>query len=434
MGKLINGHSTKFVQGPLHAGTSIPINGEYNVLIGPNDIGKSSILQYLFKYQVNENGTSGTCLILPDRFYIDATTQPGSRTLDNYNAELFNTMTDNNRHYGGFSGPNPGELPRLLLHHTNFMPQMEILNKYLELFGFHNIDLTGPQHIVMERIMYFYHGSGSRSLLPILCALTDEKIELLLIDEPEISLEAGLQKTLRDLLQKEASKKQIIVSTHSHLFLNRASWSNNYKVSRSGDSILIDPVVSEVELYDITFKMLGNSVEDLFFPRNFIIVEGPSDQEIVNKILLLKGINGTQIKVVSSSGFDNVGNRYSAICNTLIPVVLPGSPYRNTVVAIVDKPNKQNEKKYFEIKKNLSDRLFTLSENSLENYISEQIYSLANKIRKDEVARIEAEHDPIKKGLLKMQLSKALAAALTEDNLSDVQVIVDAVEKANIQA
>jgi hypothetical protein len=52
----------------------------------------------------------------------------------------------------------------------------------------------------------------------------------------------------------------------------------------------------------IPCTLLGSSAEDLFFSNNFLIVEGATDQIIAEKIMELKGIGRTKIKVVSASG------------------------------------------------------------------------------------------------------------------------------------
>src|SRR5438270_4275555 len=163
---------------------------------------------------------------------------------------------------------------------------------------------------------------------------------MLLIVEPELRLEARNQKLLRDLLVETSKSKQIIVSTHSHLFLNRQTYQSNYIVRRENDEMSLTPVPSEAVLYDITFKMLGSSAEDLFFPNNFLIVEGATDQIIANKIMELKGIDKTKIKVVSASGINNVENILNAVYNSVLPFVVADSPYKDKVVALIDKPNK----------------------------------------------------------------------------------------------
>src|SRR2546428_224615 len=93
--------ATDNLQGAVPAGFQIDLNGDYIVLTGENNAGKSSVLQLLFKrcagnsYPVPLNQV---CLILPDRMYVDVNTNTG-RILENYNAELANSIGGNNRSY-----------------------------------------------------------------------------------------------------------------------------------------------------------------------------------------------------------------------------------------------------------------------------------------------------------------------------------------------
>jgi predicted ATPase len=82
-------------------------------------------------------------------------------------------------------------------------------------------------------VLVHLQGSGLRGLLPILAALTHPNIQVVLIDEPEISLEPRLQKVLRDVLVEKSEQKVIVIATHSHLFLHRDVTGANQVVSRS---------------------------------------------------------------------------------------------------------------------------------------------------------------------------------------------------------
>ncbi len=147
-----------------------------------------------------------------------------------------------------------------------------------------------------------YQGSGLRALLPILCALTDPDLRLILIDEPEEALEPRLQKAVRDLLIEKAEDRTIMVSTHSHLFLNRREAQQNLRVSRSNGNVMVESTTSPEELFEVTFNLLGNSTEDLFFPANYLVVEGAADQIVVDRVLALLSVPHGRIKVIQPAG------------------------------------------------------------------------------------------------------------------------------------
>src|SRR5215467_9964457 len=98
----------------------------------------------------------------------------------------------------------------------------------------------------------------------------------------------------RGCLQNFSHTRILSSGVTASLYLNRQSYQSNYKVARTNGQISLTPVSSQEDLYDITFKMLGSSAEDHFFPNNFLIVEGATDQIIANKIMELKGIDHTK--------------------------------------------------------------------------------------------------------------------------------------------
>src|SRR6266496_1393744 len=204
--------TTDNLQGAVPAGFQIDLNGDYIVLTGENNAGKSSVLQLLFKRctgNIYPVPLEQVCLILPDRMYVDVNTNTG-RTLENYNVDLANSISGNNRSYHAPNlPPMSSELPKLLLHHTSFLKQTNKLLDYFEYFNLPPFDLRGTQEVIFEEIQVIFQGSGLRSIFSILAALTDNNTKLLLIDEPEQSLEPKLQKILRDLLY-EASKKKVV--------------------------------------------------------------------------------------------------------------------------------------------------------------------------------------------------------------------------------
>lgn len=427
---------TENQQGAIPPRSEIHLAGDYIVLTGANNAGKSSLLQLLFKRCATHGqpvSISNVCLILPDRMHVDVNTNTG-RTLDNYNGELANTIGGNNRNYHAPTlNPMSSELPKLLLHHTSFLKQTAKLLEYFEYFNLPQFDLRGTQEVIFDEIQVIFQGSGLRCIFSILAALTDNNTKLLLIDEPELSLEPRLQKILRDLLYEASKQKQIIVATHSHLFLNRHDIASNYVVRKRGKNVVISPVASEEELYEITFNLLGCSLEDLFFPNNFLIVEGSTDQVIVEKVMQLKQIDKSRLKVVAASGVSKVTNILSSVYTSLVPLVLKDSPYKNKVVVLVDRPYESIDPAYEKIAKALVDpsqQLFTLPATTLEDYLHEDLYAKRGIEKADIIKEIEKEKDYEKKFKLKTINARAVAEVLTVDDLHYLPEMVNTIEKA----
>ena len=426
-------------QGPLPRGFQINLAGDYIALVGANNAAKTSILQAIFKQlwsKQNSKGKFETCLILPERIFVHPTTETGGQTLEWYNGQLQGTIGANNanRSYAALNGPSSSDLPKFLLNHWSFMRQLDRLNAYFQYFGLPQFDLDGPQEIKFEEVNVAVHGSGLRSIFAILAALTDEHIKLLLIDEPEQSLEARVQKQLRDLFYTVSSEqgKQIIVTTHSHLFLNRQDYASNYAVTKTDSQVSVKRVASVSELYDITFQMLGNSVEDLFLPYNYIVVEGMSDQIIVDTVKALKGISTTRVKVISASGITNVENMYHAVCNSLTPLVVNDSPYNSRAVALIDKPHQPSNYHYNQLKRVLEDRLFILDQYSLEEYLPEYLYEKCSRNKQADIEELKLiKDDFVQLSALKTQISNEISDILTVEDIENIQIIADAIDKAS---
>lgn len=425
-------------QGPLPGGFNIHLEGDYITLVGANNAAKSSILQTIFSKfwnQRNAKNKNETCFILPERIFVHTTTETNGRTFELYNQDLKGTIGNGNtnKSYVGPTGPSSSDLPKFLLNHWNFYKQIGKLNSYFGYFGLPEFILEGPQEIKFEDVQVAVQGSGLRSIFAILAALTDEHIKLLLIDEPEQSLEARVQKQLRDLFYTAAKEqgKQIIVTTHSHLFLNRHEFASNYAITKANGQVSMKRVASEAELYDITFRMLGSSVEDLFLPYNFMVVEGVSDQVIVTAVMKLQGISSHRIKVLAAVGVDNVANILFAVCNSLTPLVVHDSPYASCVVALIDKPHKTADHHYKELRKTLKDRLFTLDQPSLEEYLPPYLYEKCGRNKQKDITEMKRLKDDYEKlSKLKAYISKAIADILTVEDIPNIPIIAEAIEKA----
>lgn len=245
--------TTEFKQGPILPDFPIHLEGNYIAVIGSNCSGKTSLLNLVFRRNVETKNAGKTqlCLLQPARTF-DTTTPPDGRTLEQYNTELAKIIEENNGRGQERYGPSPSELPKLLLTHNDFTVQVQKLNSYLEYLVLPTCDIQGTQEVILKRLQTISQGSGSQSILAILAALTDDSIKLMLIDEPEVYLHPNHQKLLRELLYKASEKKQIIITTHSNLFHNKKDYTSNYFINRDNNQFSISRASSEAQLEGIS--------------------------------------------------------------------------------------------------------------------------------------------------------------------------------------
>ncbi len=180
--------------------------------------------------------------------------------------------------------------------------------------------------------------SGTRLFLGILAALMDERFTSVAIDEPELGLSPTLQRRLASIIisgERRASlfphNPRIIISTHSHLFLDRSIPSNNWVVSKSGNLITARSCTSFSELNDIQFRLLGNELSHLLLPDAVMFVEGETDKIFIDKVLALH-IPKRRIVVEACGG--DIAARLRYWSSSLGDMQV--SPYRSRTFVVTD--------------------------------------------------------------------------------------------------
>jgi len=139
-------------------------------------------------------------------------------------------------------------------------------------------------------------GDGYINIFNIVDALYDSNEDnVILIDEPEISLHPDLQRKLFDLLIEYSKDKQIIISTHSPCFVDWDMFSKNSKIIRLKKQ---EDIIEKYELLDDTKKKIQSVLHDannphilslntneiFFLNDNVILTEGQDDVLCYKKI------------------------------------------------------------------------------------------------------------------------------------------------------
>lgn len=155
--------------------------------------------------------------------------------------------------------------------------------------------------------------SGLVNVISILAALFDESVEVLLIDEPEVSLHPQLQSYLLREMKNVVKKynKTIIISTHSAemIELNEASDLCNYIFFRKNTlPKQISPDTSELNSVKLKEFLLRMSLiyNEGFFAKKVLLIEGSSDmilcRYLCNRLDLNLDVAGSQIIPVEGKG------------------------------------------------------------------------------------------------------------------------------------
>ena len=140
-------------------------------------------------------------------------------------------------------------------------------------------------------------GDGYWSMFTIADVLYDsEPGKIIVIDEPELSLHPAFQKNVLKLLEEYAKDRQIIITTHSPYFISIKSLLNGGSLIRTYKDEKSNIKIGKIEEEDKEFiksittdihnpHAFGLDARELFFIEdNIVITEGQEDVVIIPKI------------------------------------------------------------------------------------------------------------------------------------------------------
>lgn len=210
--------------------------------------------------------------------------------------------------------------------------------------------------------------TGTRLLMTILGICMDDRFKTLLIDEPELGLSPKVQRALASFFQDETERKkefphlkQVILATHSQLFLNTGDLGCNYVVSKQATLIRLTRVASITDLHRLQFNLLGNSLEGLFLPSAVIYVEGETDQRYLDRIA---GYRFPERNVVLVRSGGDPKKKVAALRESLGD--LQRSPLRSRLFVVLDSKHQLGLKGELVAMGLLPDNVVVWSKNGIE--------------------------------------------------------------------
>ncbi|MEV8547540.1 AAA family ATPase [Streptomyces sp. NPDC051572] len=124
-------------------------------------------------------------------------------------------------------------------------------------------------------------GSGVEQLLMLLVVGLTESANVVVLEEPETGLHASAQRALLTLLQSWSAERLFMASTHSAALLDWHSPTTSVlAVSRKDGESVVTPVTTE---RTTLLQELGVRLSDVLSAERILIVEGPTDKEILDK-------------------------------------------------------------------------------------------------------------------------------------------------------
>jgi predicted ATP-dependent endonuclease of OLD family len=293
-------------------------------------------------------------------------------------------------------------------------PENEFSNKFIEVDG-DSLSVTS---------------SGTRLFLGILAALMDDRFTSVAIDEPELGLSPVLQKRLADIIIRGARKSElfahspnIVLSTHSHLFLDKNVPGNNYVVSREGSRIFAKRCESFHDLNEIQFRLLGNDLGELFLPDVVVFVEGETDKMYLEKIL---GMQFPDAKITIQQCGGDIAKRLAYWSETLGDMQL--SPYRMRTFIIYDSVKQSGIDRAAKSAGLARERMIEWKGNGIEFVYPSTILSEIFRTSISNSSALEIDHDTVSSNGIsykKMELCKMIC----ERSMDSTQIEPEVVEK-----
>lgn len=140
-----------------------------------------------------------------------------------------------------------------------------------------------PKYLYVEeediRFPIQYIGGGDQENLILLVYLS-QNYSIFGIEEPETHLHPKLSRSNFKILQSVSKKKQIILATHSPIFVDQTYNSNTWIVRKQNRETIFSRIKDEKGFRDMLYE-LGAKPSDALFPDAILFVEGWTEKVVL---------------------------------------------------------------------------------------------------------------------------------------------------------
>lgn len=227
-----------------------------------------------------------------------------------------------------------------------------------------------------EKMLYLLW-SWAKTLINLIWAIIYAKdYDIILIDEPELHLNAWIERKLPKILRMaaKAANKQLIIATQSPFVIwNITSNSEKaflFKLEKNWDTLIEDKFSDSTVNLAVSMEMWSDDPASIWAPQNFILTEEASLQSLLN--IVNRRFYSKNIQIIACSWVDDIQNKNKAFLNIINHnTILKCTPiYLEKYIVIVDKiiDKSTHEREINNIKEKLKDRFIELNEDRIENY------------------------------------------------------------------
>lgn len=169
----------------------------------------------------------------------------------------------------------------------------------------------------IDDVPFHQVGKGEQCLIKTNLALAHKKAQtsnLILIEEPENHLSHTRLNELLEAITTKCEEKQLIITTHSNFVANKLSLQNLILLSNQKTTRFIDLKSEDAEYFQ---KLPGYDTLRLILAKSAILVEGPSDELIVQRaykdkygtLPIQQGIDVISVRGLSFKRFLEIAKR-----------------------------------------------------------------------------------------------------------------------------
>lgn len=229
--------------------------GDLNIIIGPNNCGKTNLLRAIHKLRTAERGYVG--LESKERYQgrdvtIKYKSEDRELTLQSEDSvlvpeqrdeelEKLDTLYCEEGRLQQYGGKDPGEWLAESYPREHEKKLQQIIKETVDS---HVLGISGPRVGMGEKVRFTWgwkeeerdefelddHGSGMRSLTILLADIWRHDPDVILLDEPEVGLNPAAKRRFLQLLLGELSEdSQIFIATQDSSFVNPIFWKDSEK-------------------------------------------------------------------------------------------------------------------------------------------------------------------------------------------------------------
>jgi predicted ATP-dependent endonuclease of OLD family len=252
---------------------------------------------------------------------------------------------------------------------------------------------------------------------------------LFFIDEAELHLHPTAQRNLKNVLHSlSQDTDQVFINTHSSVFV-ADNYPNQsiFKVEKTDGETEIEKIDDNEKPY-IVFELLGGSPSDLLLPKNFLIVEGQSEFELLTRVIKRFYPDKPFVQIIKANGdIDQAERTINAIEKVFS--TLNASIYKDKLVLLLDQPSQQTQggvNQFKQTNRHLEqhNQIFILPKRDIEQCYPNQQCSIYGNWQKT-----QADVDTMS-GHKKKQLAKHIGENINKQQFeSELQTVFDALKR-----